>query len=183
MPRGFGYRKAAFPLRVTRDHVPYDQWQAQGFLKTTEGNVVHYAHIEAFIEELGTRFTIREIAYDRWGAVQKSQNLQDDPLRQELAIVFIIAGLNVERDQVTTRQTELEAVVTAMTTHDQQIARNQDDQARRIKHVKDEYNRDGEQLNTIEHKSWNEPSNTARYFPPTNPSNETLHPNPMDRAH
>ena len=40
------------------------------------GNVVHYAAIEAFIEELGTRYDIREIAYDRWGAVQMSQNLE-----------------------------------------------------------------------------------------------------------
>ena len=64
-------------LRVARDHVPYDQWQAQGFLQTTEGNVVHYAAIEKHIEQLGTRFNIREIAYDRWGAVQMSQNLED----------------------------------------------------------------------------------------------------------
>ena len=40
------------------------------------GNVVRYAAIEAFIEELGTRYDIREIAYDRWGAVQMSQNLK-----------------------------------------------------------------------------------------------------------
>lgn len=62
-------------LRVGRDHVPYDQWEREGLLHTTEGNVVHYAAIEAFIEELGTRYDIREIAYDRWGAVQMSQNL------------------------------------------------------------------------------------------------------------
>lgn len=63
-------------LRVNRDHVPYDQWAREGLLHTTEGNVVHYATIEQFIEELGTRFDIREIAYDRWGAVQMSQNLE-----------------------------------------------------------------------------------------------------------
>nr|WP_246430166.1 terminase TerL endonuclease subunit [Schaalia hyovaginalis] len=65
------------PLRVARDHVPYDQWQTQGHLLTTERNVVHYAAIEKHIEQLGTRFNIREIAYDRWGAVQMSQNLED----------------------------------------------------------------------------------------------------------
>lgn len=63
-------------LRVNRDHVPYDLWQSRGFLETTEGNVVHYGHIEAFIEKLGTRFDIRQIAFDRWGAVQTSQNLE-----------------------------------------------------------------------------------------------------------
>lgn len=53
-------------LRVARDHVPYDLWKSQGFLETTEGNVVHYGYIEKFIEDLGTRFNIREIAFDRW---------------------------------------------------------------------------------------------------------------------
>lgn len=64
------------PLRVNRDHVPYDLWERQGFLQTTEGNVVHYAYIEKFIEALGERFNIREIAFDRWGAVQMVQNLE-----------------------------------------------------------------------------------------------------------
>ena len=64
-------------LRVARDHVPYDLWKRQGFLETTEGNVVHYGAIEAFIEHLGERFDIREVAFDRWGAVHMSQNLED----------------------------------------------------------------------------------------------------------
>ena len=63
-------------LRVRRDHVPYDIWEKQGFLQTTEGNVVHYGYIEKFIERLGERFNIREIAFDRWGAVQMVQNLE-----------------------------------------------------------------------------------------------------------
>ena len=40
-------------LRVKRDHVPYDLWERQGILMTTEGNVVHYGFIEKFIEQLG----------------------------------------------------------------------------------------------------------------------------------
>lgn len=63
-------------LRVRRDHVPYDLWERQGTLMTTEGNVVHYGYIEKFIEQLGERFNIREIAFDRWGAVQMVQNLE-----------------------------------------------------------------------------------------------------------
>ena len=63
-------------LRVKRDHVPYDVWERQGFVQTTEGNVVHYGYIEKFIEGLGERFNIREIAFDRWGAVQMVQNLE-----------------------------------------------------------------------------------------------------------
>lgn len=63
-------------LRVRRDHVPYDVWERQGFLQTTEGNVVHYGYIEKFIEQLGEKYNIREIAFDRWGAVQMVQNLE-----------------------------------------------------------------------------------------------------------
>ena len=63
-------------LRVRRDHVPYDVWERQGYLQTTEGNVVHYGYIEKFIERLGERYNIREIAFDRWGAVQMVQNLE-----------------------------------------------------------------------------------------------------------
>ena len=63
--------------RVKRDHVPYDLWQRQGYLETTEGNVIHYGYIEQFIGRLGERFNIREIAFDRWGAVQMVQNLEE----------------------------------------------------------------------------------------------------------
>ena len=63
-------------LRVRRDHVPYDKWQKEGYLMTTEGNVIHYGFIEKFIERLGEKFNIREIAFDRWGAVQMVQNLE-----------------------------------------------------------------------------------------------------------
>ena len=63
-------------LRVRRDHVPYDVWERQGYLQTTEGNVVHYGYIEKFIESLGEKYNIREIAFDRWGAVQMVQNLE-----------------------------------------------------------------------------------------------------------
>ncbi len=37
---------------------------------------MHYGYIEKFIEKLGERFNIREIAFDRWGAVQMVQNLE-----------------------------------------------------------------------------------------------------------
>ena len=63
-------------LRVRRDHVNYDVWEKQGYIQTTEGNVVYYGFIEKFIEQLGEKFNIREIEFDRWGAVQMVQNLE-----------------------------------------------------------------------------------------------------------
>jgi phage terminase large subunit-like protein len=61
--------------RVNKDHVPYDIWERQGYLQTTEGNVIHYGFIEEFINELGKQYNIKEIAFDRWGAMQMTQNL------------------------------------------------------------------------------------------------------------
>ena len=65
-------------LRVRRDHVPYDLWERGGFLNVTEGNVVHYGAIESFIAQLGEKFNIREIAFDRWNATQLTQRLEDE---------------------------------------------------------------------------------------------------------
>lgn len=63
-------------VRVRRDHVPYDTWLGRGQVIATEGNVIHYGYIENIIEELGTKYHIKEIAFDRWGAVQMVQNLE-----------------------------------------------------------------------------------------------------------
>ena len=65
-------------LRCRRDHVPYDVWAQQGFIMTTEGNVIHYGFIEKCIEEQAKLYDIREIAVDRWNATQMIQNLEDD---------------------------------------------------------------------------------------------------------
>ncbi|MFI3108385.1 terminase large subunit [Streptococcus suis] len=63
-------------LRCRRDHVLYNVWERQGYIKTTEGNVVHYGFIEKFIEDLSEIYHIKEIAYDRWNATQMVQNLE-----------------------------------------------------------------------------------------------------------
>jgi len=64
--------------RKVKDHrVPYDQWARDGFLNTTEGNIIYYDFIERKISELGEIYNIREICYDKWGAEQMSQHLTD----------------------------------------------------------------------------------------------------------
>lgn len=65
-------------LRVARDHVNYDVWAKQGYIQTTEGNVVHYDFIEKFICDLGEKYNIREIAFDRWNATMFVQKLEGD---------------------------------------------------------------------------------------------------------
>ncbi len=62
--------------RVKANSVPYDVWERQGYLMSTEGNVIHYDFIEKFIEELGEKYHILEIAFDRWGATQMVQDLE-----------------------------------------------------------------------------------------------------------
>ena len=58
--------------------VPYDIWEKQGYLLSTEGNVIHYDFIEKFINDLAEKYHIVEIAVDRWNATQMIQNLEGD---------------------------------------------------------------------------------------------------------
>lgn len=62
--------------RVSKDHVPYDKWEREGFLTATEGNIIHYDFIERKISELSEKYHIMQIAFDRWGAIQMAQNLE-----------------------------------------------------------------------------------------------------------
>jgi phage terminase large subunit-like protein len=64
--------------RGLRDRVPYEAWAEQGLVHLTDGNVIDYGAIRATLADLGARFDIREVAYDRWGATQLAQQLQDD---------------------------------------------------------------------------------------------------------
>ena len=63
--------------RAERDRVPYDVWVDQGYIQTTPGDVIDYRYIRAKIEELSEKHFIEEIAFDRWGATQIIQELED----------------------------------------------------------------------------------------------------------
>ena len=65
-------------IRSRKDGVNYDLWKRQGFILSTEGNVVDYDYIEQFILNLRDDYDIREIAYDRWNASQLVQHLTDE---------------------------------------------------------------------------------------------------------
>lgn len=64
-------------FRTRRDHVPYAVWQKQGVFYTTPGNVVDYEYITEFIRKLTERFSIKEIAYDRWSADRVRRDLEE----------------------------------------------------------------------------------------------------------
>lgn len=52
--------------RAKRDRSPYDLWAQQGFLRTTPGASVDYAHVAREIADLLADFDVQAIAYDRW---------------------------------------------------------------------------------------------------------------------
>ncbi len=64
--------------REKRDRVPYLQWIREGWIKATPGDSVDYDIIRADINELATRYDIREIAADRWNATQIIGQLDGD---------------------------------------------------------------------------------------------------------
>lgn len=77
--------------RVRRDRVPYDRWIADGYITATEGNVVDYDAIRAFIgggvahplvssTPLVQQLNISELAIDRWNASQIVTQLMADGL-------------------------------------------------------------------------------------------------------
>ena len=63
--------------RVKANSVPYDIWEKQGYIMSTEGNVIHYDFIEKFIMDLSEKYHILEIAVDRWNATHVIQNLEE----------------------------------------------------------------------------------------------------------
>ena len=56
--------------RSKKEHIHYEKWRKEGLLFGTEGNVVDYEQIKNLIIELGGKFDIQQIAYDRWNSSQ-----------------------------------------------------------------------------------------------------------------
>ncbi len=67
--------------RSLRDRVPYAEFQRQGLVTATPGNVIDYEFIKAKIRELGQKYNLIEVAYDRWEATQISIQLQEEGLK------------------------------------------------------------------------------------------------------
>lgn len=56
--------------RTAEDRIPYDLWKEQGFLRTSEGNKVHYRDVTAWFVEMQQEkdIYIPWIGYDSWSA-------------------------------------------------------------------------------------------------------------------
>ncbi len=64
--------------RVDKDKVPYDVWVRKGLIEATPGDVIDYQAIKKKILDLNLKFHIKEIAFDRWGMTQLSQDLDGE---------------------------------------------------------------------------------------------------------
>lgn len=61
-----------------QDKVPYRRWAEQGYLILTPGEVIDYSWIETEIKKLGKIYTIKEIAFDPYNALNIVSNLSDE---------------------------------------------------------------------------------------------------------
>jgi phage terminase large subunit-like protein len=64
-------------VRSRRDRVPYKVWEKQGVFNTTDGDVVDYDRIVAFIDALSERYNIRELSFDRWNSEGIRRDLEE----------------------------------------------------------------------------------------------------------
>jgi phage terminase large subunit-like protein len=60
------------------DHVPYRQWIKEGLILTTPGNVVDQGFIREFLNDLGAKYSIQELAFDPWNATKIATELMGD---------------------------------------------------------------------------------------------------------
>lgn len=65
--------------RTKNDHVPYYQWVQDDYIWLTDGNVTDYDFVRSdIVSKIAPRFLIKEIAYDRFKAMQIIQQLENE---------------------------------------------------------------------------------------------------------
>lgn len=80
--------ESAVRSRSERGTVPYAAWIEQGRLIQTPGDTTDYAFIEKQILEIFKIFNLKEIAYDRWNAIQLVNNL----VTENIPLIEFIQG-------------------------------------------------------------------------------------------
>lgn len=71
--------------RARRDRAPYDVWVKQGFMRTTPGATVDYAHVAADMLEIFDGLNLQLVAFDRWRIGELRREL--DKLGAELPLI------------------------------------------------------------------------------------------------
>lgn len=67
-----------------KDRVPYLQWKAQGWLKTTPGKAIDKRHVLAHIIGTTARFNVVDIGFDRWRIEDFKALCQDEGVSLDL---------------------------------------------------------------------------------------------------
>ncbi|MFD2681207.1 terminase large subunit [Bacillus seohaeanensis] len=72
--------EAKFHSKLKTDKVPYDVWERQGYLSTTDGEVVDYRYIQKYITDFVKEHNIivKEVCYDNWNASQFANEMMDE---------------------------------------------------------------------------------------------------------
>jgi phage terminase large subunit-like protein len=52
--------------KARADHIPYDLWHQQGFLKTTPGRAISYEHVAHDLRKICDSYRVKKIGFDRW---------------------------------------------------------------------------------------------------------------------
>ena len=65
-------------IRAKKDKVPYEQWEKDGYLIATPGNVVDYQYIIQKLVQLQALYNIKKIALDRWNSTFLITKLQEE---------------------------------------------------------------------------------------------------------
>jgi len=74
--------------RERRDRVPYQQWEHDGHLIATDGDVVDYEAVRKTLNQWADQFQVRDIAFDPWNATDLVNRLTEQdgltcsPMRQ-----------------------------------------------------------------------------------------------------
>lgn len=73
----FWVPKESMRERELKDRVQYSRWAREQVLIPTPGNVIDHKFIIEKIKELAEQYDIQEIAFDRWGAISVTNELQE----------------------------------------------------------------------------------------------------------
>lgn len=77
-----------------KDRVPYREWARRGYVTLTPGNVIDYSYIEHYLYEIIKKYQLKELAYDRYGSTQITQNLinagafTNDPKEEDKTVII-----------------------------------------------------------------------------------------------
>ncbi|TLP41047.1 terminase large subunit [Arcobacter arenosus] len=66
--------------RANRDKVPYLDWEKQGLITATDGNIIDYNVIKKDIQRYCEFFNIKLLAYDRWNSSQLITDLNNEEI-------------------------------------------------------------------------------------------------------